>query len=441
MRPSRTLITAFSLAFALSPSAQRSAFPPSTATPSSTLIAFEWHFRPDNPTPHIWTVDPSNPSTLSQLTFSQYEDLFPVWGPDGRSLVFTRFDRANGQMSLWTVQADGSHEIQITPWETSGSGAIVPHFWYTNDPAGYRIYLKTSIQSDPIFWAYSDGPSSQSLNAVAGSGGMLQPDISPDETKVVAIGGGRILVAALSASGNAVDNPITVFASPNPTLPEITGELTAPEWSPNGERIAFGAGEGHRKANIYAIDALTGGNPMKLSFFGGAAEHASWSPDSSWIAAHESSAPASHIFVFPADGSFSPAIQLTTGAVTNYAPDWQPFPFTPVEIDIKPGSEENCLNSDGHGVIPVAILSTPTLDATQVDPTTVTLDGQSVRIVGSGNLQVHVQDVDADGLPDLLVQIEDTDGTYAPGSAIATLRATTFQGLRILGTDSICVVP
>ena len=36
--------------------------------------------------------------------------------------------------------------------------------------------------------------------------------------------------------------------------------------------------------------------------------------------------------------------------------DQASFP-TDVEIDIKPGSDPNCFNNNGHGVIPVAILS------------------------------------------------------------------------------------
>ena len=40
-----------------------------------------------------------------------------------------------------------------------------------------------------------------------------------------------------------------------------------------------------------------------------------------------------------------------------------------------------------------------------------------------------------------MVQIEDMDGTYEPGDSIATLRAETFDGFQIQGTDTICIVP
>ena len=113
-----------------------------------------------------------------------------------------------------------------------------------------------------------------------------------------------------------------------------------------------------------------------------------------------------------------------------------------IEIDIKPGSDLNCLNGDGQGVIPVAILSSVDFDATQVDPTTVTLDGQAIRIVGKkGNLQSHIEDSNDDGLDDLVVQIEDEDGTYEVGDTIATLMGETFDGIQIQGMDILCIVP
>lgn len=110
-----------------------------------------------------------------------------------------------------------------------------------------------------------------------------------------------------------------------------------------------------------------------------------------------------------------------------------------VEIDIKPGSDPNCFNSNGNGVIPVAILSTDTFDATTIDPTAVYLDGQTVRVVGKGKIQASQEDVNKDGRMDLIVQIEDADGTYTEGTTVATLTAKTVGGVSILGTDTVCI--
>ena len=73
-----------------------------------------------------------------------------------------------------------------------------------------------------------------------------------------------------------------------------------------------------------------------------------------------------------------------------------------------------------------------TVDATVSDP--------RVRIVGKGNVQAHVEDVKADGLNDLVVQIENTDGVYEEGEATAVLSGKMMDGTSIEGYDYICIV-
>lgn len=111
-----------------------------------------------------------------------------------------------------------------------------------------------------------------------------------------------------------------------------------------------------------------------------------------------------------------------------------------VTIDIKPGSDSNPINSNGRGVIPVAILSSSEFDATQVDPSTCSLDGQGVRIRGKKSL-AHIEDVDEDGLNDLVVKINNSAGTYEEGDLDALLTFQTFDGMSYYGTDSISIVP
>ncbi len=86
-------------------------------------------------------------------------------------------------------------------------------------------------------------------------------------------------------------------------------------------------------------------------------------------------------------------------------------PF-PVEVDIKPGNDRNCINSKASGVIPMGILSTSYFDAAQIDPSTVALDGQPVRVRPNGRPKARMKDLDRDGRDDLLVQIDVVPGTY-----------------------------
>jgi hypothetical protein len=115
-------------------------------------------------------------------------------------------------------------------------------------------------------------------------------------------------------------------------------------------------------------------------------------------------------------------------------------PLIEVDIDIKPGSDPNCFNSDGHGVIPVAILGSADFDASTVDPSTVSLDGVVVRMKGKSGNAGSLEDVNGDGVQDLVVQIID-DGGYGIGDTMATLEGFTYDGTPIEGSDEICLRP
>jgi hypothetical protein len=105
-----------------------------------------------------------------------------------------------------------------------------------------------------------------------------------------------------------------------------------------------------------------------------------------------------------------------------------------------PDDSTNCINNNGHGVIPVAILGSATFDVSQVIAATIELEGLTVRMVGKqGHLQAHFDDVNNDGFTDLVLQFEDEDGAF--DNTDATLTATLFDGTFIAASDSICVVP
>jgi hypothetical protein len=113
-----------------------------------------------------------------------------------------------------------------------------------------------------------------------------------------------------------------------------------------------------------------------------------------------------------------------------------------VAIDIKPGSDPNCINNDGHGVIPLAILGGWNFDVTDIDPSTILLEGLQVAVRGkSDKMLAHIEDVNQDGFADLVVQIQDLDGAFSEGTTTATVSGALYNGKLILGSDEICIVP
>ncbi len=116
-------------------------------------------------------------------------------------------------------------------------------------------------------------------------------------------------------------------------------------------------------------------------------------------------------------------------------------PGVVVAIDIKPGSDPNCFNLDGQGVIPVAILGGARLDVGLVDPTSLLLDGLEVRVRGRRGPLCSFEDSNGDGYTDLVCHFEDDPESWLGGTETATLRGALYDGREFEASDSICVVP
>lgn len=116
-----------------------------------------------------------------------------------------------------------------------------------------------------------------------------------------------------------------------------------------------------------------------------------------------------------------------------------------VIIDIKPGIYPNAINLGSKGLIPIAIFSEVDFDATTVDPDTVELAGATVDMKGKGKsnkYMAHEEDVDGDGLIDLVVQV--ATANLDPSSlqdGFAILTGKTYDGENIEGEDEIIIVP
>jgi hypothetical protein len=136
---------------------------------------------------------------------------------------------------------------------------------------------------------------------------------------------------------------------------------------------------------------------------------------------------------------FDPATGLpATSAVIETASgtDYSNLGSTPLEvaIDIRPETDPNTINLKSKGVIPVAILTTATLDAATVDPTTV-LFGPT----GTEAAPVHsaLEDVNGDGATDMILHFNTQATGLTCGVTDASLTGETVSGQGIAGSDSV----
>src|SRR5215470_18505020 len=80
------------------------------------------------------------------------------------------------------------------------------------------------------------------------------------------------------------------------------------------------------------------------------------------------------------------------------------LPPVQARMDLLPGDPTNALELGNRGTVEVALLSAPDFDATHVDPLLLRLAGAPVTRRHGGGLAT-VQDVDGDGLDDLVVEV------------------------------------
>jgi hypothetical protein len=114
-----------------------------------------------------------------------------------------------------------------------------------------------------------------------------------------------------------------------------------------------------------------------------------------------------------------------------------------VEISITPGGNPNSVNLKSKGVLPVAVFSSQSFDATDIDPETVTLAGAGVAVKGEhGKLMAHPEDVDGDGLLDMMLHfpVQELDPAEMQ-DGFAVLRGTTYGGETFEGSDVIVLRP
>jgi uncharacterized delta-60 repeat protein len=123
-------------------------------------------------------------------------------------------------------------------------------------------------------------------------------------------------------------------------------------------------------------------------------------------------------------------------ALARYEGDESPL-VREVALDIKPGSFPNTINPKSHGVLPVAIPTTATFDATTVAPLSVRFGPEGAQEAhGKG----HIEDVNHDGEPDLMLHFRTQDTGIKCGDTSASLTGETFNEDPIQGSDSIKTV-
>jgi hypothetical protein len=256
------------------------------------------------------------------------------------------------------------------------------------------------------------------------------PDLLPGRTgsgaSILGLADGRLMIIGGFGNGGVTLNDVQIY-DPQQRAWSFSGSLNQPRSNftrnlmPDGKVLVWGGGDGLTALNTSEIwDPVSG-----TWSFTGNLNQASIIPVRAQLADGR---------VLSCSGTDGVKVLATTEIYGSG--------ITLVTIDIKPGSFPNSINLGSEGKVPVAILSSPTFDAQRVDPATVTLAGAHVALKGKADkYMAAVQDVNGDGLPDLMVHVDTTALQLSASDTKAVLEGKTYDGLCIRGTDTVRIVP
>ena len=214
----------------------------------------------------------------------------------------------HGNSEIYTIKPDGTDLVRITTNSISDDGPAY-------SPTGNRIAFSSSRTGSNDIVTANAADGSDLIIVTDGGPNQIQPTWRPDGTRLAfsAFGGQDYDIYTIEATGGAGTRIV------NNQLGDYT-----PEWSPNGNKIAFitfvyDAGTYYN--HIFTVRP-DGSGQAQLTFGRFKDSNPAWSPDGSKIAFNSDRDGDQEIYVMNADGSGQ--TRLTTRPGYDGEPTWSP---------------------------------------------------------------------------------------------------------------------
>jgi TolB protein len=276
----------------------------------------------DESTSDIYTMSPNGRHVLNLTPNSLANDDFPRWSADGRMIAFwsTRTGPGNPiepalgrpDQEIFVMNANGTGLRQVTYNNVDDGGPA----WSPNgDRLVFHRWLDNDSQAD-LMTVRANGTGERNLTRSPGlldRYGIWSPN-------------GREIVFMHDNSG--LENDIYTIRPDGSHMRALTATETdeeAPDWSPDGQRIAFHADAAMpgRQWDIYVMPRDGGYPPTRLTTATG--YHPAWSPNGRKIAFVSGLTADVELYTMRADGSRQKQRTVHPEGWDNH-PDWQPVP-------------------------------------------------------------------------------------------------------------------
>ena len=232
----------------------------------------------------------------------------PDWSPDGEQIAFQ--NRNKKLAHVYVMNADGSGVTQLTRgpgyhvspgWSPDAASLAISADWGAGGEALSGIWIVPASDPDGV----TQAEARRVTTLPKGFDYDFEPQFSPDGTSLV-------FARYKGARASAIFR-VWIDGSGLERLTPWRLNAADPDWSPDGQRIAFGSGDSEEpgtKSNIYVMRAdgsgrtrLTDHARVRKGKGGKRANYPVWSPSGTQIMYSRSSAKSEELVAMDPDGS------------------------------------------------------------------------------------------------------------------------------------------